>query len=66
MKKLTALFIYTALAVLMSPISNAYAEWKELGSKAVMVVYVDLDTIRTSVDSESWTGRLLDVLCQKR
>ena len=66
MKKLTSLFISTALAVLMSPISSAYAEWKELGSNAVMVVYVDLDTIRTSVDSESWTGRLLDVLCQKR
>jgi hypothetical protein len=48
MKKLTALFIYTALAALMSPISSAYAEWKELGSNAVMVVYVDLDTIRAS------------------
>jgi hypothetical protein len=48
MKKLTSLFISTALAVLMSPISSAYAEWKELGSNAVMVVYVDLDTIRAS------------------
>jgi hypothetical protein len=66
MKKLTALFIYTALAALMSPISSAYAEWKELGSNAVMVVYVDLDTIRTSIDSQSWTDCLLDVFCQKR
>jgi hypothetical protein len=48
MKKLTSLFITTTLLVLMSPISNAYAEWKELGSNAVMVVYVDLDTIRDS------------------
>jgi len=32
----------------MSPISSAYAEWKELGSNEVMVVYVDLDTIRDS------------------
>ena len=48
MKKLTSLFISTALAVLMSPISSAYADWKELGSNAVMVVYVDLDNIRAS------------------
>ena len=48
MKKLTSLFITTTLVVLISPISNAYAEWKELGSNAVMVVYVDLDTIRDS------------------
>ena len=48
MKKLTSLFIPTALAVLMSPFSSAYAEWKELGSNEVMVVYVDLDTVRTS------------------
>ncbi|WP_251369600.1 surface-adhesin E family protein [Polynucleobacter sp. MG-5-Ahmo-C2] len=32
----------------MLPISSAYAEWKELGSNAVMVVYVDLETIRDS------------------
>ena len=66
MKKLTSLFISTALAVLMSPISSAYAEWKELGSNAVMVVYVDLDTIRASVDNESWTAGVLNVVCQKR
>lgn len=34
--------------VAMSPLGNAFAEWKELGSNAVMVVYVDLDTIRDS------------------
>ena len=48
MKKFNRLLIATTLAALMSPISNAYAEWKELGSNAVMVVYVDLETIRDS------------------
>jgi len=48
MKKLTSFLIPTTLAVLMSPISSAYAEWKELGSNEAMVVYVDLDTIRDS------------------
>jgi len=48
MKKLTSFLIPTTLAVLMFPISSAYAEWKELGSNEVMVVYVDLDTIRDS------------------
>jgi hypothetical protein len=38
-----------ALAILaLSPFSSAFAEWKELGSNAVMVVYVDLDTITDS------------------
>jgi len=48
MKKFNRLLIATSLAALMSPISSAYAEWKELGSNAVMVVYVDLETIRDS------------------
>lgn len=48
MKKFNRLLIATTLAALISPISNAYAEWKELGSNAVMVVYVDLETIRDS------------------
>ena len=48
MKKLTSFLIPTTLAVLMFPISSAYAEWKELGSNEAMVVYVDLDTVRTS------------------
>jgi len=48
MKKLTSFLIPTTLAFLMSPISRAYAEWKELGSNEAMVVYVDLDTIRDS------------------
>jgi hypothetical protein len=48
MKTFNRLLIATTLAVLMSPTSNAYAEWKELGSNAVMVVYVDLETIRDS------------------
>jgi len=48
MKKFNRLLIATTLAALISPISSAYAEWKELGSNAVMVVYVDLETIRDS------------------
>ena len=48
MKKLTSFLIPTTLAVLMSPISSAYAEWKELGSNEAMVVYVDLDTASAS------------------
>jgi len=48
MKKFNRLLIATTLAALISPISNAYAEWKELGSNAVMVVYVDLETILDS------------------
>jgi hypothetical protein len=50
MKKLTP-FITTAIfTASMSFISNAYAEWKELGSNEVMVVYVDLDTVNTNGD----------------
>jgi hypothetical protein len=48
MKKLTSLLIPSALAILISPISNAYAEWKELGSNPLMVVYVDMDTVSAS------------------
>jgi hypothetical protein len=46
MKKLSALTIVTALTLL--PLSNSFAAWKELGSNELMVVYVDLDTIRDS------------------
>ncbi len=46
MKKIHALTIFTALSIL--PFSSSFAEWKELGSNAVMVVYVDLDTVSTS------------------
>ena len=46
MKKLNSLSLLTTLVVLLSTIGVAHAEWKELGSNAVMVVYVDLDTIR--------------------
>ena len=45
MKKLNVILIATVLVVLMSPARSAYAEWKELGSNAAMVVYVDLATI---------------------
>jgi hypothetical protein len=46
MKKIYALTIFTTLSLL--PFSSSFAEWKELGANAVMVVYVDLDTISTS------------------
>ena len=46
MKKIHALTIFTALSIL--PFSSSFAEWKELGSNAVMVVYVDLDTVSAS------------------
>ncbi|QWD71713.1 surface-adhesin E family protein [Polynucleobacter sp. UB-Raua-W9] len=48
MKKINPLITAALLTSLMLPISSAYAEWKELGSNAVMVVYVDLETIRDS------------------
>jgi hypothetical protein len=46
MKKIYTLTIFTTLSLL--PFSSSFAEWKELGANAVMVVYVDLDTISTS------------------
>ncbi|MEY4058832.1 MAG: hypothetical protein RL551_71 [Pseudomonadota bacterium] len=46
MKKLHALTIFTSLSLL--PFSSSFAEWKELGSNEVMVVYVDLDTVSAS------------------
>jgi hypothetical protein len=46
MKKIHALTLFASLSLL--PYSSSFAEWKELGSNAVMVVYVDLDTVSTS------------------
>jgi len=46
MKKIYTLTIFTTLSLL--PFSSSFAEWKELGANAVMMVYVDLDTISTS------------------
>lgn len=46
MKLFKQIALISALCVL--PITNSYAEWKELGSNELMVVYVDLDTISTS------------------
>ena len=46
MKKIHALTIFTALSLL--PFSSSFAEWKELGSNELMVVYVDLDTVSAS------------------
>lgn len=48
MTTIRSLAATTIAIVAMSPLSNAFAEWKELGSNAAMVVYVDLDTIRDS------------------
>ena len=44
MKKLTPFITVALFTGSMSCIGNAYAEWKELGSNEVMVVYVDMDT----------------------
>jgi len=46
MKKIYALTVFSTLSLL--PFSSSFAEWKELGSNAVMVVYVDVDTVSTS------------------
>jgi hypothetical protein len=46
MKKIHALTIFTGLSLL--PFSSSFAEWKELGSNELMVVYVDLDTVSAS------------------
>jgi hypothetical protein len=48
MKKLTPFIAAAVFTASMSCISNAYAEWKELGYNEAMVVYVDLDTVRAS------------------
>lgn len=48
MKKLTPFITTTIFTASLSCMSNAYAEWKELGSNEVMVVYVDLDTASAS------------------
>jgi len=62
MKKLNSHLILTTLLGLMWPIHNAYAEWKELGSNAAMVVYVDLDTIRDSGEK----GQIMSMLDFKK
>lgn len=46
MKKIYALTIFTAFSLL--PFTSSFAEWKELGSNEMMVVYVDLDTVSTA------------------
>ncbi|MBU3580274.1 hypothetical protein ICN17_09715 [Polynucleobacter sp. 73C-SIWE] len=48
MKKLTPFITATIFTASMSCISNAHAEWKELGYNEVMAVYVDLDTANVS------------------
>ena len=46
MKKIYVLTLFTTLSLL--PFSSSFAEWKELGSNELMVVYVDLDTVSVS------------------
>ena len=46
MKKIYALTLFTSLSLL--PFASSFAEWKELGSNAVMVVFVDVDTVSIS------------------
>lgn len=48
MKKLTPFITATIFTASMSCMSNAYAEWKELGYNDIMVVYVDLGTASAS------------------
>lgn len=60
MKKIIALTIFTALS--LSPLTNSFAAWKELGSNELMVVYVDLDTISDSGEK----ARILSMLDFKK
>ena len=46
MKKIL-LATLTISALLIATQGNAHAAWKELGSNALMTVYVDLDTVQT-------------------
>jgi hypothetical protein len=45
--KNTLLALLTTSALLIGAQGTAHAAWKELGSNAVMTVYVDLDTVQT-------------------
>ncbi|MBU3566609.1 surface-adhesin E family protein [Polynucleobacter alcilacus] len=48
MKKYNSFFTSSIVIALLFLTNTAYAEWKELGSDDLIVVYVDLDTIRDS------------------
>jgi len=48
MKNIRSLITLTLVIAAMAPLSNAFAEWRELGSNELIVVYVDLDTIKDS------------------
>jgi hypothetical protein len=60
MKKIYALTALTALSLL--PFSSSFAEWKELGSNEMMVVYVDLDTVSASGE----TSQIMSMLDLKK
>ncbi len=57
MKKISSIALFTALCVL--PIAHSVAAWKELGSNALMVVYVDLDTV-SAVGEKAQIMSMLD------
>lgn len=57
MKKISSFALFTALCVL--PIAHSSAAWQELGSNALMVVYVDLDTA-TAVGEKAQIMSMLD------
>ena len=48
MNKYNSFFTSSIVIALLTLTNTAYAEWKELGSDDLIVVYVDLDTIRDS------------------
>jgi hypothetical protein len=58
MKKIYALTIFTTLSLL--PFSSSFAEWKELGSNEMMVVYVDLDTV-SAIGEKAQIMSMLDL-----
>lgn len=57
MKKISSIALFTALCFL--PIAHSVAAWKELGSNALMVVYVDLDTV-SAVGEKAQIMSMLD------
>ena len=57
MKKISSFALFTALCVL--PIAHSSAAWQELGSNALMVVYVDLDTV-SAVGEKAQIMSMLD------
>lgn len=57
MKKISSFALFTALFTL--PVAHSSAAWQELGSNALMVVYVDLDTV-SAVGEKAQIMSMLD------